>query len=90
MEHLGSMLDYWRAHVDECLVQLDLAHLEVRDRFEHQKNHSESAEFGAHLEKKIAELRRSLARERQAVVEMKHDVAQAAAGAWARWMKERD
>ena len=31
MARLESMLDFWRAHVDEFLVQLDLAHMEIRD-----------------------------------------------------------
>ncbi len=31
MGRFESMLDHWRAHVDEFLVQVDLAHMEIRD-----------------------------------------------------------
>ncbi len=76
MSRLESMLDSWRAHVDEFLVQLDLAHMEIRDRV---AGHEDAAEaFGAQLEKRIAEFRRSLAEQRDTIVGIQHDVSRAA------------
>ncbi len=76
MTRLESMLDFWRSHVDEFLVQLDLAHMELRDRAE---AHEEAAEeFGARLERRIAEFRRSLAQQREVVAGIQQDISQAA------------
>ena len=73
---LESMLDFWRSHVDEFLVELDLAHMEIRDRV---AGHEDAAEvFGARLEKRIAEFRRGLAEQREAVVGIQEDISQAA------------
>jgi hypothetical protein len=73
---LESMLDFWRTHVDEFLVQLDLAHLEIRDRI---AGHEDAAEaFGARLERRIAEFRRGLAEQREAVVGIQQDLRQSA------------
>ena len=76
MARLESMLDFWRSHVDEFLVQLDLAHMEIRDR---AAAHEEAAEeFGGHLERRIAEFRRSLAQQREVVAGIQQDISQAA------------
>ncbi len=76
MARLESMLDFWRSHVDEFLVQLDLAHMEIRDRV---AGHEKAAEaFGAHLERRIAELRRSLAEQREVVAGIQQDISDAA------------
>jgi hypothetical protein len=76
---LETMLDSWRAHVDEFLVQLDLAHMEMRDRVAH---HEEAAErFANQLEERIAEFRRSLTQQRETIVGIQRDVSEAASSA---------
>ncbi len=76
MARLESMLDFWRSHVDEFLVQLDLAHMEIRDRV---AGHEKAAEaFGADLNRRIAEFRRSLAQQREIVAGMHKDISEAA------------
>ena len=59
VEQFESMLRSWRAHVDEFLVQLDLAHMELRDNISLTREASTSLEVN--LEKRIASFRRSLA-----------------------------
>ncbi len=79
MTRLNSMLDHWRAHVDEFLVQLDLAHMEIRDAL---TNSLESAgELETRLEKRVNDFRHSLAQQREAATGIKQDVSRAAAAA---------
>lgn len=79
MTRLESMLDHWRGHVDEFLVQLDLAHMEIRDVL---TNSLESAgALEQHLEKRVNELRRSLTQQQEAARGIQQDVARAAEAA---------
>ncbi len=76
MARLESMLDFWRSHVDEFLVQLDLAHMEIRDRV---AAHEKAAEaFEADLGRRIAEFRRSLEQQREVVAGIHKDISEAA------------
>ena len=82
MTRLESMLDSWRSYVDQFLVQLDLAHMEIRDKV---AGHEEAAAaFGGHLEKRITAFRHSLAQQRETVVGIQHDVSEAASAGRAR------
>ena len=79
MGRLESMLDHWRAHVDEFLVQVDLAHMEIRDVL---TNSLESAgALETHLDRRVNEFRRSLTEQKEAVSGIQQDVARAAAAA---------
>ena len=68
-----------RAHVDEFLVQLDLAHMELRDNVALTREASTSLEVS--LERRIAAFRRSLADLGQAAAGIQQDVAQAISAA---------
>ncbi len=76
MVRLESMLDFWRSHVDEFLVQLDLCHMEIRDKAAEQEEAAET--FSAHLERRIAEFRRFLAQQREVVAGIRKDISDAA------------
>ncbi len=79
MMRLESMLDHWRAHVDEFLVQLDLAHMEIRDTV---TNPQESvAALEARVERRVNDFRRSLAQQRETATVIQKDAARAAAAA---------
>lgn len=79
MGRLESMLDHWRAHVDEFLVQVDLAHMEIRDLLTNSRESTEALE--THLERRVNEFRHSLTEQKEAVSGIQQDVAGAAAAA---------
>ncbi len=79
MTRLESMLDHWRAHVDEFLVQLDLAHMEIGDSLTTSLESAGALE--THLEKRVNDFRHFLAQQREAAAGMQQDVARAAAAA---------
>ena len=79
MGRLESVLDHWRAHVDEFLVQVDLAHMEIRDMLTNSLESTGALE--TNLERRVNEFRRSLTQQKEAVSGIQQDVARAAAAA---------
>ena len=79
MGRLESVLDHWRAHVDEFLVQVDLAHMEIRDMLTNSLESTGALE--TNLERRVNEFRRSLTEQKEAVSGIQQDVARAAAAA---------
>ncbi len=79
MGRLESVLDHWRAHVDEFLVQVDLAHMEIRDMLTNSLESTGALE--TQLERRVNEFRRSLTEQKEAVSGIQQDVARAAAAA---------
>jgi hypothetical protein len=79
MGRLESVLDHWRAHVDEFLVQVDLAHMEIRDILTNSLESTGALE--TNLERRVNQFRRSLTEQKEAVSGIQQDVARAAAAA---------
>lgn len=76
MTRLESMLEHWRARVDEFMVQLDLAHMEIRDglRAALTRGDESATAFHSRLERRISELRDALPKQRKALQRILRDV----------------
>jgi len=78
MEQLSRTLDEWRGRIDELLVQVDLAALDVRDELRSRINLVENAYLAARsqLEEVGKDLKANVGSARDRVQELLHDLRQ--------------
>jgi hypothetical protein len=79
VESISRTLDQCRTRIDELLVQIDLAKLDVRDEVDHQINVAQNAYLAARS--KLSEARLDAASTvdalRQSLEQLLHDIGQA-------------